>query len=1666
MTSDDCLDPIRPINGEVSDDMQSEVVMEAAAEMNKNDESAEVEETRKPKAAARPYTPTRQEIYEHEVTHLPYRPWCRHCVYGRGVATPHPKPDGKEKIGITVSMDYCFMQGEEDEDPNLPGVLIMWDDNHECLWALPVDKKGPVDWIVRWIVDKLDEIGYRGQAITLKSDQERSIVALKTAVAAGRVGTSTLIESPVRESQCNGAVEQAVRRWQGQLRTLKGHFEENMNNKLPIAHPLMNWLVIWAGEVLLKYKVRESGRTAYENITGHRVKHPVVMFGETMNFKLKQNEPRRRKMETEWSTGIFVGVDSRTSEALVVSGDGLFKCRTVRRVIREEAFNQKWLEEAVTPIDEYVLKGAKTSFEDTRVHKHVVEGHAPVPADQGREYVPRRARLNQTDFEDHGYTQGCRGCEFLQTGLGGRQGHSDLCRSRIEVKLLETEIGQARLGRTRDRIDHWTSKEVKTNEIDKSEDKKVNIENGEKEIIIENSEKKNEDSEMEVNRNEPEEFDIGSPEGAAADPQEESIELETRRARSSDMRVATPKESIELESRGARPSDRRLATPERTPARKRRAHVDKDSPPKRLVIDAEETMDSDDGLGNNQVDHTGEEMQFDDPGDGDDGMIGFFKGLNIVDITEVFSPPRVVKQGEKLGFKAGTSMDLMTGWNFELKADRERAIKLIKEEKPKLLIGSPPCTYFSMLQELNKFNQRFNEDWLARFNDNLIKAKNHIRFCIVLYKMQMDEGRYWLHEHPWSARSWDMPEMEELLKDPRVQVAHADQCQYGLTAKVQAGSDERGPAKKPTGFIGNAWAIISRLRRRCDGGHVHVKLEGGRAKNAALYPDELCREMCLGLDDQLKYDAKNLKCLGELNIVEMENLIGEMLVTAEEYMEDATATESVEGSPPSTDEGRRVEPELQDEHTQGGSTEPKLVRQVSWADMLEEEEEVNELRKKIEHDMFIKTKRSLMEIRQSSGRGHGHKQWPAHWKDAVHDEDGGYDMFGRRTQDGRATLRRELMKLAYADTGDWAQDDVSGVALDPELVKKAREVEMTFFRKMVVYTRVPRAMQKMKGGKIIGVRWVDVNKGDAENPDYRSRLVGQEYNTGKDDELYASTPPLEALRFVVSSAATTTPSGVQRHLMVNDVRRAYFYAKTHRDIYVELPPEDTEAVGDQIGKLNLSLYGTRDAASNWQEHLSAQLEGIGFTRGAGHPSVFHHKERGLVTLVHGDDYTTAGEMSELKWFQKKLEGAYEIKTQLVGPEGGTTGKILNRVITWTGHGYELEADPRHSELIVEQMGVTGSGGITTAGAQNEEVETPEQEEKLDKGDVTLFRGVSARGMYLGPDRPEMLYAGKEVCREMSDPSVAGLTKLTRIAKFLAGRPRVVWEFPNQEPQEAIDVYVDANWAGCRRTRKSTSGGCAMLGRHCLKAWSKTQAIIAKSSGESELYGVIKGSSEGLGLATLAGDFGVEIKIRVHVDATAAKGMVERRGLSRVRHIEVDHLWIQEQEARRMLPIGKVWGGENPADLMTKNVGIELAIKHMTAMGIRFAEGRTEAAANLHVVTHEEDKWNREGGQETPTGVVGVRDRNMNIVKKHVTPRRELFAPSGEDSYPRHSSQLESTRITYGTTASGKEFEIEDNWRRPGRANRKLDEVWTGKTVFRIKASALNKHECTIKNGVN
>ena len=78
----------------------------------------------------------------------------------------------------------------------------------------------------------------------------------------------------------------------------------------------------------------------------------------------------------------------------------------------------------------------------------------------------------------------------------------------------------------------------------------------------------------------------------------------------------------------------------------------------------------------------------------------------------------------------------------------------------------------------------------------------------------------------------------------------------------------------------------------------------------------------------------------------------------------------------------------------------------------------------------------------------------------------------------------------------------------------------------------------------------------------------------------------------------------------------------------------------------------------------------------------------------------------------------------------------------------------------------------------------------------------------------------------------------------------------------------------------------MVGRCCVKSWSKTQSTIAQISAESELLATVRSAAEGVELISLAKDLGLIFKVQLHIDAAAALGIVERRGLGRVRHLDV------------------------------------------------------------------------------------------------------------------------------------------------------------------------------------
>jgi hypothetical protein len=200
--------------------------------------------------------------------------------------------------------------------------------------------------------------------------------------------------------------------------------------------------------------------------------------------------------------------------------------------------------------------------------------------------------------------------------------------------------------------------------------------------------------------------------------------------------------------------------------------------------------------------------------------------------------------------------------------------------------------------------------------------------------------------------------------------------------------------------------------------------------------------------------------------------------------------------------------------------------------------------------------------------------------------------------------------------------------------------------------------------------------------------------------------------------------------------------------------------------------------------------------------------------------------------------------------------------------------------------------------------------------------LAARLNYMAQDDPRLQFPAKEICRNMAKPRVKDFGTIKRLVRFVMGVGEMVFRYGWQDEDKAkhVTAFVDSDWAGCRKSRKSTSGGVLKVGDHVVKTWSSTQATIATSSGEAELHAMYDGATRGLGMKTvmeelcLKPDFAL---CRVCTDSSAAKSFVSTRGLGRMRHVEVKLLWLQEMVQKGRLRVGKVHGATNVADVLTK-----------------------------------------------------------------------------------------------------------------------------------------------------
>ena len=110
-------------------------------------------------------------------------------------------------------------------------------------------------------------------------------------------------------------------------------------------------------------------------------------------------------------------------------------------------------------------------------------------------------------------------------------------------------------------------------------------------------------------------------------------------------------------------------------------------------------------------------------------------------------------------------------------------------------------------------------------------------------------------------------------------------------------------------------------------------------------------------------------------------------------------------------------------------------------------------------------------------------------------------------------------------------------------------------------------------------------------------------------------------------------------------------------------------------------------------------------------------------------------------------------------------------------------------------------------------------------------------------------------------------------------------------------YSDSDWAGCRTTGKSTSGGVVMIGGHFVKGWSRTQNHVTMRSAEAELIALVKCTTECMGIQSMFRDWGTNLSCNLYADSSAALAIAKRKGAGKLRHINVSALWIKDIQDR-------------------------------------------------------------------------------------------------------------------------------------------------------------------------
>ena len=175
-------------------------------------------------------------------------------------------------------------------------------------------------------------------------------------------------------------------------------------------------------------------------------------------------------------------------------------------------------------------------------------------------------------------------------------------------------------------------------------------------------------------------------------------------------------------------------------------------------------------------------------------------------------------------------------------------------------------------------------------------------------------------------------------------------------------------------------------------------------------------------------------------------------------------------------------------------------------------------------------------------------------------------------------------------------------------------------------------------------------------------------------------------------------------------------------------------------------------------------------------------------------------------------------------------------------------------------------------------------------------------------------------------------------------------------REHLDAFADADWSGDSIDRKRTSGGTLKFGSTTLREFTKGQSRQTLSSGASEYHAAVT-TAEDLHLRRLLEFLGMPVKLRLRIDSTAARGIIQRHGCGPLKHIETRLLWLQAKHEERKLTVVKEPTQTNTADGFTKALQTAKCLEWRNSISMGYDNGDDGGTSKREALA-ETGRWAR------------------------------------------------------------------------------------------------------------